>query len=112
MPYKDRKKALKYRVECRKRNKAWIKDYLSKHPCEECGFSDIRALEFDHKDPKAKRDKISQLANGTTSIKALELEISTRCRVLCANCHRIKTVSNLDYLNSKNCRGEEQPGRS
>jgi hypothetical protein len=100
MPYKDQNQARQYRIDYRERNKQFIREYLSSHPCT-CGVSDIRVLEFDHIDPKTKKKDITKMVNGTPSLNALKEEIA-KCQVLCANCHRIKTIENKDWKHKKN----------
>lgn len=101
MPYKDideqKSKIRQYRL----RNKEFVQEYLKKNPCVNCGFSDIRALDFDHLDPQLKSNNVKVLMNGTSSINRLKLEIN-KCQVLCSNCHRIKTIKNGDYITLRN----------
>ena len=101
MPYKNRDDALKKRQSYRDRNRKFIKDYLKTHPCSICGFDDTRALEFDHVDVRNKKRNISDMISGTPSIETIKREIE-KCQVLCANCHRIKTIERKDYLHKKN----------
>lgn len=75
----------------RERNRQYVARYLSTHPCLDCGNSDIRVLEFDHRLPKGgRRHAISFYTYRQTSLKRLQVEID-KCDVRCANCHRIKT---------------------
>lgn len=37
------------------RNKAFADEIKEKNPCIDCGYKDIRALEFDHRDPEKKK---------------------------------------------------------
>jgi hypothetical protein len=70
-------------------NAEFMIEYLSNHPCVDCGESDIIVLEFDHL-----RDKVadvSVLARGGYSIEAIQREID-KCEVVCANCHRRRTA--------------------
>ena len=75
-----------------KRNRKFIDEYLRSHPCTDCGFKDIRCLEFDH--IKNKFKPISLMVQNGSSIKNIEKEIE-KCEVRCANCHRIKTYLTL-----------------
>lgn len=70
------------------RNKAFIRGYLATHPCVDCGYNDIRALDFDHVRGQ-KRNEVSALVTKGCSLKAIEEEIN-KCEVRCANCHRIR----------------------
>ena len=71
------------------RNVTIIHEEKLKRGCACCGYSDhAAALDFDHIDPKTKVRDIAQMH--TVSVEKLKLEIS-KCQVLCANCHRIKT---------------------
>ena len=81
------------------RRRHWLTVYASKRGCECCGYSDARALDYDHIDPT---NKIS----GVKSTSFLQLvgfknrrnvinEVR-KCRILCSNCHRIKTLDEGD----------------
>ncbi len=104
MAYKDKRKQKKNRQDhylknktvylhkarisgkkIRDRNRKFIFDFLSIHPCVDCGLTDIRCLDFDH--IEAKEFDVSKLIG--YSLKRLEKEIS-KCEVRCSNCHRIK----------------------
>ncbi len=67
----------------------YIWDYLTTHPCIDCGESNPVVLEFDHVTGK-KRMAVANMARQGYSISAIEAEIA-KCVVRCANCHRIKT---------------------
>lgn len=62
-----------------------------KSGCVDCGFTDIRALQFDHV-RGTKRDSISRMVRQGTSDALLRAEIA-KCEVRCANCHMIVTVA-------------------
>lgn len=109
MPWKDPEKGRAWRRAHRYKMRKIVSDYLAKNPCAVCGFSDIKALEFDHinRDSKKSKNKnISVLMNGTPSLKSLLSEIK-KCQVLCANCHRIKTINNLEWRNSGNSKTKQ-----
>jgi transcriptional regulator with XRE-family HTH domain len=73
--------------------KEFIADYLSSHPCRDCGEHDPAVLEFDH--VGRKRGNISILAAWGTSLNALRREIG-ECEVVCVNCHRRRTYRRLN----------------
>lgn len=68
----------------------WLLDYLSNSACADCGTSDIRVLEFDHRDPAQKRAEVSVLASDGYSLATVRMEVE-KCDVRCANCHAIRT---------------------
>ena len=82
----NRKKALKESM-------IFIHDYLSKHPCVDCGEDDVIVLEFDHITDD-KKDNIANLKR--SSLKAVIEEIK-KCEVRCANCHRRKTAKQFGW---------------
>jgi hypothetical protein len=83
-----RAKVAKNKKQSRVTAAKYICDYLRKHPCVDCGESDIVVLDFDHV-RGIKRNTISILKN--SSLKAVKEEIP-KCVVRCANCHRRKTA--------------------
>lgn len=62
-----------------------------KSGCVDCGFTDIRALQFDHV-RGTKLGNISRMIRQGTSEAVLRTEIA-KCDVRCANCHMIATVN-------------------
>jgi len=77
-------------------NRTYLKEFLENNPCVDCGFSDIRALQFDHEDPlnNSKAPRVSSLIKG--SLKRLKEEVA-KCSVRCANCHFIKTREQMGW---------------
>jgi 5-methylcytosine-specific restriction endonuclease McrA len=63
-------------------------NYLKKHPCVDCGETNVLALEFDHVHSK-KFDVGTALVTNVT-LDSLKQEIK-KCVVRCSSCHRIKT---------------------
>lgn len=84
--YADRTRAREVLVTEDTRRK--LAEYLSCHPCVDCGETDIRILDFDHVRGKKSGD-ISRMMNIGCSRSTIEAEIA-KCEVRCANCHRIR----------------------
>jgi len=75
------------RIKRRKQLREQFLEYKQSLSCEQCGWTDHRALEFHHhKDDK--KESISRLVAHGYSWNTIEEEIK-KCQVLCANCHRI-----------------------
>jgi hypothetical protein len=70
----------------RAENRSRIDDYLSTHPCVDCGERDILVLEFDHL--RDKRKNVSEMLH--LSWGRIQEEIA-KCEVRCANDHRRAT---------------------
>ena len=73
-------------AKARKITKDFVYDYLSKHPCVDCGEGDVVVLDFDHVKGEKVSD-VSRLANVGARLWKLINEID-KCEVRCANCHR------------------------
>lgn len=69
-------------------------EYLKEHPCMDCGYSDIRALEFDHV-RGTKKKGVTKLVSMGLSWESIMKEID-KCDVVCSNCHKIRTYSRMD----------------
>ena len=69
--------------------KALVAEYLTIHPCLDCGEADPDVLDFDHRNPAKKVKSIADILAGALGIRVLETEI-TKCDIRCANCHRRK----------------------
>lgn len=80
------------------RNRSNLREYLSDKSCVDCGFSDMRALQFDHLDPLIKRKNVSDMVSTAYSWDTVLTEIN-KCEVVCANCHSIRTCE--AYVNHK-----------
>ncbi len=68
----------------KKNQRSWLKGYKSTLACEICGESCVACLDFHHVDAN-NHHTIATMAE--YSIIRVKQEIS-KCRVLCANCHR------------------------
>ena len=86
--YIDQASATQRRL--RRERTAYLVDYFVVHPCTDCGESDPVVLEFDHLDPKAKSFTIG----GSISDRSWQsiLDEIAKCDVVCANCHRRRTM--------------------
>jgi hypothetical protein len=82
----------------RRRNRDALLAYLIAHPCVDCGETDPRCLDFDHRDPRRKKASISRLI-GYAEWDDLLLEIA-ECDVRCANCHRKRTAQQFRWWNA------------
>mgnify|MGYP003383010847 CR=1 FL=1 len=65
--------------------KQYVWDYLSTHPCIDCGEADPVVLEFDHVRGN-KKLAVTQLVSDGYSLNVVEAEIA-KCVVRCKNCH-------------------------
>lgn len=64
-------------------------------PCMDCkGVFPYFVMDFDHRDPKAKKKGLTSITRLAHSRKTLEDEIA-KCDVICANCHRMRTFKHL-----------------
>lgn len=77
------------------RNKASLEaclEYLREAkdvPCMDCGVKyPTYVMDFDHRDPKAKKDCVPRMARH--GMKRLKEEID-KCDIVCSNCHRERT---------------------
>lgn len=80
----------------RRRNREWVATYLLGQPCQDCGESDIRCLDFDHRPGAKKWKEIGKLVNECASITSIRQEIA-KCDVVCANCHRRRTSERAGF---------------
>lgn len=67
--------------------------------CTDCGNTDIRVLQFDHRDPKLKSMNVSTMVNIGKALDDILLEIA-KCDVRCANCHQIRTGTQFGWWSS------------
>ena len=66
--------------------------YKMIHSCADCGFSDPRALEFDH----VRGEKKFNLRQAKSKPLKVMWEEVQKCDVVCANCHRIRTQERIN----------------
>ena len=79
--------------ERKKKRRSKVKNHINsvKITCVICGFDNPDGLHFDHIHRKDKTVNISKIK---TSLMKLKKELKF-CQVLCANCHAIKTITEL-----------------
>lgn len=82
----------------RERNRQFVRAYLEKHPCVDCGEARWQVLEFDHV-RGSKLNNIAWMVSGTYSIVVISKEIA-KCQVRCANCHRLKTAKQFGWYST------------
>jgi hypothetical protein len=86
----------------RAEGKAFIDSVKESNPCKDCNkFFSASCVDFDHVKGE-KRFNLSLMRN--YSIEAIKTEIS-KCDLVCANCHRIRTASRLEV--TKNLKRKE-----
>jgi hypothetical protein len=71
-----------------------IGEYLLAHPCVDCGETDIRVLDFDHRVGAEKAAEVMKLAKAAYAWKRVSDEIA-KCDVRCRNCHAIVTYERM-----------------
>jgi hypothetical protein len=78
----------------------YVWNYLTQHPCVDCGEKNILFLEFDHIGEK--REWISLLIRKHASITDIRDEID-KCQVRCRGCHRKRHLQTTesDYIKYK-----------
>lgn len=66
-------------------------DELKRRPCVDCGgkFHPC-AMDFDHLDPRLKLSSVADLVRDGSALNRVLQEIS-KCDLVCANCHRLRT---------------------
>jgi hypothetical protein len=84
----DRARKERNKLKTIEANKKALWNYLSTNPCVDCGNSDPRVLEFDHKDEITKCHNVTEMFAYSWARIMEEID---KCVVRCANCHRIRT---------------------
>jgi hypothetical protein len=95
---KNNERANLWKVSRKKETRAKMLEYFQLNPCVDCKNSDVRVLQFDHKDGAEKIANVSALLHRGFSWENLLKEIS-KCDVRCANCHQIRTGIQFNYWN-------------
>jgi hypothetical protein len=66
--------------------------FLLANPCIDCGETDLRVLDFDHRDSAEKSAEVMRLAQDGYSLNRVMAEVA-KCDVRCRNCHAKITYS-------------------
>lgn len=91
--YKQQNAAARDRAKSRARQYCY--DYLTTHPCVDCGVTDPTVLTFDHVRGR-KYLVISRMIVNGCGLPKIQREID-KCEVRCANCHFRKTAKQLGF---------------
>ena len=78
-----RRRTVRVRLEYKRR----LGEHLSRHPCVDCGETDVRVLEFDHRPGAQKHAEIAAMVAAGGRWSDIEAEMA-KCEVRCASCHR------------------------
>lgn len=82
-------------ADARYRDGRALLQQLKDKPCADCGVQYHPAImQFDHRDPSQKKHLLSKLAS-SNRVEAMISE-AQKCDVVCANCHIIRTVRQLE----------------
>jgi hypothetical protein len=108
----------------RDEHKEWLRDRHAKQryetkgriiarlggKCARCGFSDERALQFDHIEGDGSKERGKKGFDWWSWVRKLDVmpdaELKVLIQILCANCNQIKRVENNEYGDGKKGRRE------
>lgn len=90
----DRVRKEKNRATIIKKRQNFIWNILTASKCKVCGLDDPLVLEFDHRDPETKVYNITDMYNLAESTIQKEID---KCDILCANCHRRRTIHQFGF---------------
>ena len=82
------------------RNRDYVNKIKTDSGCEICHYNNLSCpstLEFDHIDRTKKTNTICQMVLNGNSLDLIKEEL-LNTRILCRNCHKIKTMENKDYF--------------
>jgi hypothetical protein len=101
MPYKNKEDMYAAQERTRDRNHAKMWELLENSQCADCSIEDSRVLEFDHRPSEDKSFNVSRAVSGSTrSWELIQKEID-KCDIVCANCHRIRTMARGNHKRHK-----------
>lgn len=92
MPYNTNAKRKAYIAKYRMAKKIKMMEYLSLHPCVDCGETDPVVLECDHLPKSDKRFEVGRAITSSSMSWRKVLSEIKKCDIVCANCHRRRTA--------------------
>jgi hypothetical protein len=86
-----------------------VKRWKLRKGCQNCSFKAVHScqLDLDHVVPKGATGNDRQAINTSWSKKRLKEELS-KCQVLCANCHRLKTYEDGTMFQTREQRQRDE----
>lgn len=96
----------KYMRRQRSNRRKWFYELIKDQKCVDCGFADIRALDFDHVRGKKRRMVSAMLCQGYSKESVLT-EIA-KCEVRCKNCHAIRTAEQQNQYKHRRLNGSNR----
>jgi hypothetical protein len=88
----------------------YLASYLATHPCIDCGETDVRVLDFDHREGSGKTALVTRLAANGFGRARIDAEIA-KCDVRCRNCHARVTYERSGNSWRQRVYEERQGGR-
>jgi hypothetical protein len=97
MEYKRKGREKEYHHEWQQKLRKDVVEFLG-GKCARCGFSDIRALQIDHKDGKGRQEWLQYKKSSWKRARLILLgKLSKeKYQILCANCNWIKRAENKE----------------
>lgn len=85
----------KARAKARKRHMLEQVRAMKTERCEACRkkFHPV-CMDFDHRDPQEKKGSVATMIRQGLAFSTILAEIA-KCRLICANCHRVRTMKQL-----------------
>lgn len=93
----DNVRKLRNKAAIISKRQSYIWKILVESKCKVCGESDPLVLEFDHRDPATKAYNVAEMLNLSESKIQSEID---KCDILCANCHRRRTIQQFGFWRS------------
>lgn len=81
---------------------AFIHDLKRRTPCVDCKhFFHPVCMDFDHIDRTKKVNTVGRLVGGGASLDRVKEEVA-KCEIVCSNCHRMRTMKQLEWNHENN----------